>query len=66
MEITWRGGNLNWTRVVCTIVCISTTGLCQVTIAVWCAWLGMLNVGAVLFIIIQAIDSFPACKQAAS
>jgi hypothetical protein len=66
MEITWRGGKFEDLRsaIVCANICVSTTGLCQVEIAVRCAWLGGINVGVVLFIIIQAFDVH-ASKQLA-
>ncbi len=41
---------------------MSTTGLCQVAIAIRCVWLGVINVGVVLFIIVQAFDLY-ASKQ---
>jgi hypothetical protein len=50
--------------VVCAIVCMSTTGLCQVAIDVRCAWLGVINAGVILFIIVQAFDVH-ASKQLA-
>jgi hypothetical protein len=58
MKITWRGGKFEDTRLamVCAIVCVSMTGLCQVAIAVCCAWLEVINVGIVLFIIVQAFN----------
>ncbi len=66
MEITWRGGKFEDTclAVICAIVCVSTTGLCQVAIAICCAWLGVINAGIVLFIIVQAFD-MNASKQLA-
>ncbi len=66
MEIIWRGGKFEDTRlaIVCAIVCVSTTGLCQVAIAVRCAWLRVNNAGVVLFIIVQAFDVH-ASKQLA-
>ncbi len=43
---------------------MSTTGLCQVGIDVCCAWLEVINVGIILFIIVQALDVHPS-KQLA-
>jgi hypothetical protein len=43
---------------------MSMTSLYQVAIAVCCAWLGMINAGVVLFIIMQAFDVH-ASKQLA-
>jgi hypothetical protein len=58
MEITWRGGKFEDTRsaVVCAIISVSTTGLCQVAITVCSAWLKVINAGIILFIIVQAFD----------
>jgi hypothetical protein len=43
---------------------VSTTGLCQVAIAVCCAWLWVINAGIILLIIVQAFDMHPS-KQLA-
>ncbi len=54
MELSWRGGKFEldtWSAVVCAIACVSTTGLCQVAIAVRSAWLGAVNAGIVVFIV---------------
>jgi len=69
MEITWRGGKLELdtrSAVVCAIVCVSTAGLCQVAIAVRCAWLGVINAAIVVFIVVQALEGFPPRKVADS
>jgi hypothetical protein len=66
MEITWRGGKFEDTclAIVCATVCVSTTGLGQVAITVHCAWLGVINAGVILFIIMQAFNVH-ASKQLA-
>jgi hypothetical protein len=66
METIWRGCKFEdmCLAIVCAIVCVSTTGLCQVAIAVRCAWLGVINAGIIMFLIVQAFDVH-ASKQLA-